>query len=75
MEKYSFCILYRFGKKYRNEKTLSFAPEKIRQLENNLTDYYPEGEELKDILGIYPVADRESYVYHDMKTEHLLCVL
>ena len=60
---------------FENEKTLAFVPERLKEIGNLLTDYYPEGEELKEILGIYFVADRESYVYHDMKTEHLLCLL
>jgi len=60
---------------FENEKTLIFEPEKIQSLKNCLTDFYPEGENLKEIIGIYSVADRESYVYHDMKNEHLLCVV
>ncbi len=60
---------------FENEKTKLFAPEKIRALENRLTEYCPEGEGLKDILGIYFVGDQESYVYHDMKTERLLCTI
>lgn len=66
-------ILY--GAVFENKKTIVFEPEKIRQLENKLTDYYPEGESLNDVIGIYPVADRECFVYHDMKAQHLLCVL
>lgn len=60
---------------FENEKTIVFAPEKIRQLKNCLTDFYPEGENLTNIIGIYSVTDRDSYIYHDMKEEHLLCVL
>ncbi len=60
---------------FENEKTRVFAPERLKGLENLLTDFYPEGEELKEILGIYSMEGRESYVYHDMKTEHLLCVM
>ncbi len=60
---------------FENEKTRVFAPERLKELENLLTDFYPEGEELKEILGIYSMEGRESYVYHDMKTEHLLCVM
>ena len=60
---------------FENEKTLIFAPEKLNEMENCLTEYYPEGEELKEILRIYSVSDRESFVYHDMKTEHLLCLM
>lgn len=66
-------ILY--GAVFENEKTIAFEPEKIRQLENQLTDFYPEGEHLRDIIGIYCVSDRESLVYHDMKDEHLLCII
>lgn len=66
-------ILY--GAVFENEKTIAFEPEKIRQLENQLTDFYPEGEHLRDIIGIYCVSDRESLVYHDMKDEHLVCIL
>lgn len=49
------------------KKPLVFAPEKLKEVENRLTEYYPEGEELKEILGIYSVSDRGSFVYHDMK--------
>lgn len=60
---------------FENEKTLVFTPERLKEMENLLTDFYPAGEELTEILGIYLVTDRESYVYHDMKAEHLLCLL
>lgn len=60
---------------FENEKTRVFAPERLKEMENLLTDFYPEGEELKEILVIYSMEGRESYVYHDMKTEHLLCVM
>lgn len=60
---------------FENEKTLIFAPEKLKEIENSLTGYYPEGEELKEILGVYSVVDRECFVYHDMKTERLLCLM
>ena len=60
---------------FENEKTLVFMPERLKEMKNLLTDFYPAGEELTEILGIYRVTGRESYVYHDMKTEHLLCIL
>lgn len=50
-------ILY--GAVFENEKTIAFEPEKIRQLENQLTDFYPEGEHLRDIIGIYCVSDEK----------------
>lgn len=60
---------------FENEKTLIFEPEKIKQLRNCLTDFYPEGAELMEIVGIYSVADGGCTVYHDIKEEHMLCVL
>ncbi len=60
---------------FENKKTLVFAPEKIRQLNNCLTEFYPEGKSLQDIIGVYSVEDRESFLYHDMKDEHLVCTL
>lgn len=60
---------------FENEKTLIFEPEKIKQMENHLADFYPEGEGIMDVIGIYSVSERESYVYHDMKDEHIICVI
>lgn len=60
---------------FENEKTLIFEPEKIKQMENCLADFYPEREGIMDVIGIYSVSERESYVYHDMKDEHIICVL
>ncbi|MGN0393826.1 MAG: PEP/pyruvate-binding domain-containing protein [Coprococcus sp.] len=60
---------------FENENTLVFEPEKITQLENLLIKYCPESAELKDIIGIYQVSDRNCYIYHDMKDEHLMCIL
>lgn len=60
---------------FENEKTLIFEPEKIKQMENHLADFYPGGEGIMDVIGIYSVSERESYVYHDMKDEHIICVL
>lgn len=66
-------ILY--GAVFENEKTRVFAPEKIQQIENRLTDFYPEGESLKPVIGIYSVGERECFVYHDMRKEHLVGVV
>ena len=64
-------ILY--GAVFDNEKTLIFRPELIQEMENNLTDFYPQGEDLKNIIGIYPVKDVGCMLYHDMKEERLVC--
>ncbi len=58
---------------FENEKTITFAPEKLQALPNLLPTLYPEGAELQDILGIYDVSARKCTLYHDMKSEHLLC--
>lgn len=66
-------ILY--GAVFDNEKTEVFQPEKLQVLENCLLEFYPEAKGLEDIIGVYRVSDRQCLVYHDMKEEHLLCVL
>lgn len=66
-------ILY--GAIFENEKTLVYAPERIQKFENKLMEFYPEGKNLVNIMGIYCVSDRECFVYHDMKEEHLLCTI
>lgn len=60
---------------FDNEKTLKCDTERIVSLRNHLAEYYPEGDDLKDIMGVYYVGDRDCYVYHDMKEEHLLCIM
>lgn len=66
-------ILY--GAVFDNEKTIAFHPELVQRLDNKLTEFYPEGESLKDVIGIYQVDSRECYLYHDMKAERLVCVV
>lgn len=66
-------ILY--GAVFDNEKTVEFHPEYLKEFDNCLTEYYPKGEELKDIIGVYSVGDRDCHVYHDMNEERLVCVL
>lgn len=60
---------------FDNEKTVVFEPERIRKGNNCLTEIYPEGEKLTEILGVYAVSEGESYVYHDVKEEHIVCVI
>ncbi|MDO5337107.1 MAG: PEP/pyruvate-binding domain-containing protein [Eubacteriales bacterium] len=66
-------ILY--GAVFDDEKTKAFHPERLQSLENCLLEFYPEGRGLESIIGVYDVSERECFVYHDMKDEHLLCVL
>lgn len=60
---------------FDNEKTVAFRPEMITERENLLGKIYPEGEKLSGILGVYCLEGMESYVYHDVKEEHIVCVL
>lgn len=60
---------------FENEKTLAYAPELLDGIPNALTEFYPQGELLEGILGVYSMEGRECFLYHDMKTEHLLCLL
>ena len=44
-------------------------------MENKLTDFYVEGESLKDIIGVYSMEDINCTIYHDMKEERIVCSL
>ncbi len=66
-------ILY--GAVFDNEKTRAFHPEKIQCLPNCLTAFYPEGKSLENVMGVYDVSQKDCYVYHDMKEEHLMCLI
>ncbi len=60
---------------FENEKTPIFKPEKITNLQNIITKYSSMGDELKNIIGLYNVSEKDCFVYHDMKAEHLLCII
>lgn len=66
-------ILY--GAVFDDERTIEFHPGLVQKLENRLTDFYPEGEELKEVIGIYSVQELNCMVYHDMKEERLVCMM
>lgn len=66
-------ILY--GAVFDNEKTIAFCPEKIQCRTNQLLAFYPEGEEIEKIIGIYSVEEQNCRLYHDMKEEHLVVSL
>lgn len=60
---------------FDNEKTAAFHPELLKNMENKLTDFYPEGENLKEIIGVYSMEDTNCTIYHDMKGERMVCSL
>lgn len=64
-----------YGAVFDNEKTVAFHPEFIQKMENKLTDFYPEGKDIQEIIGLYQVEDMNCTVYHDMKEERLICVM
>ncbi len=66
-------ILY--GAVFENEKTVCYAPERLSGEENLLAECCPSGAELTSVMGVYDVRDRECRLYHDMKSERLLCLL
>lgn len=66
-------ILY--GAVFENEKTINYAPECLDKLPNLLTKYCPSGKGMESIIGVYDVSGMDCIVYHDMKNEHLCCLL
>ena len=60
---------------FDNEKTVAFHPELLKKLENKLTDFYPEGESLKGVVGVYSMENINCTIYHDMKGERMVCSL
>lgn len=60
---------------FENEKTRVFRPDRLKELDNKLLTYYPKGEEIQDIIGVYDVSDRDSLIYHDMAEERFVCLL
>ncbi|MBQ6266219.1 MAG: phosphoenolpyruvate synthase [Clostridia bacterium] len=59
---------------FRNEKTLHFAPEKLKALPSMLSDAEADGK-LNEIVFVYDVSGRQCALYNDMKEEHLLITI
>ncbi len=58
---------------FENEKTIAFHPGLLTEYDNLLCDYDPNLEELKDIIQVYDVSDKDFRLCNDMKKERLLC--
>ncbi|MBR1450521.1 MAG: phosphoenolpyruvate synthase, partial [Lachnospiraceae bacterium] len=58
---------------FENEKTIAFHPELLQSLENKVCKYMPEAAEVKDIISVYDVSDRDIHLCNDMKKERILC--
>ncbi len=59
---------------FNNEKTLRFAPEKLKELPNILGDI-GENNGLEDTIRVCDVKGRDCYVYKEIKDEHLVITL
>lgn len=56
---------------FHNEKTIRFAPEKLMDSKNIVTEF-TGSEVLADIVRVCDVSDRECRIYNDAANEHLL---
>ncbi len=58
---------------FENEKTVSYAPDLLTDLDNKLSDIDPKMEELKDIVRVYDVSGLDFILCNDMKKERIIC--
>lgn len=58
---------------FENEKTKVFNPDMLKAFENRICDFDQKFEELKDIIQVYDVSDRDFRLCNDMKKERILC--
>nr|MCR5283648.1 PEP/pyruvate-binding domain-containing protein [Lachnospiraceae bacterium] len=59
---------------FHNEKTLHFAPEKLQEYPDIVSEF-EEKEELKNIVHVYDLSGGKCNVYNDVANEHLLITL
>ena len=60
---------------FENECTKTFKPDMLKAFPDALGEYCGDTRDIKGIIGVYDVSGADCRLYHDMKTEHLLCVL
>ena len=58
---------------FENEKTLTYNPDILKGCDNRLSEYAPQYEELKDIVQIFDVSDKNFRLCNDMKKERIIC--
>lgn len=58
---------------FENEKTLTYNPGLLLEYENLLCSFDPNLEELKDIVAVYDVSERNFWLCNDMKNERIVC--
>ena len=64
-----------YGAIFENEQTLTFNSEKVSSLKNHIDEIWPRNRDIMKVIGVYNVTDKNCYLYHDMRSEHLLCTI
>ena len=64
-----------YGAIFENEQTLAFNSEKVSSLKNVIDEIWPRNSTIMKVMGVYNVMDKNCYLYHDMKSRHLLCTI
>ena len=57
-----------------NQNTIAFHPEKLKNIENQLTAILPEEGNIKDIIGVYEVDSMNLRFYYDMEQSYCICI-
>ncbi len=60
---------------FENEKTISYRPELLLDMENKVCDYTQKGDELKNIIKVYDVSSLDFKLCNDMKKERVVCFI
>ena len=59
---------------FRDESTLAFQPEKLKQFPNSLSRFLEHAEPLQEVIHVVDASDAGIRLYYDMPTEHLLLI-
>ena len=57
---------------FKDETTLAYSAEKLKQEPNHLKDFIPDSEPLEKIIHVSMPGNGSMHLYYDMATEHLL---
>ena len=58
---------------FENEKTKVFNMELMKGFDNHIGDFESKLDDLKEIIKVYDVENKDFYLYNDMKQEHIVC--
>ena len=64
-----------YGAIFENEQTLAFNSQKVSGLKNMIDEIIPYNREITNVIGVYNVSEKNCFLYHDMKSAHLLCTI